>query len=226
MTHRILLIDDDKPLAGAVEHLLAKSGYEVLFAETACAARTILSGQAPTLVVLDLILPDEDGIELCREIRSNSDVPIIIMSCRTDHADRVTGLEAGADDYVTKPFSLAELLCRICNVLRRAGKDPGEQGDPPGSRGDHQRMGELTDMPRTATKGLSLTAAERRVLGELARRPGEVVSAVELGKALGRQGTARTRAAAEHISSIRKKLARAGVPDLIRTVRGFGYRMD
>ncbi|MDI9587177.1 MAG: response regulator transcription factor [Acidobacteriota bacterium] len=225
MADLILLIDDDSALAAAVEHMLAKAGYGVLLAESAGAARAIIADSEPGLIILDLILPDEDGLDFCREIRAQSEVPIVIMSCRTDHADRVVGLEAGADDYVTKPFSLSELACRICAVLRRAGGSSGAEEEDGGRPLDDPQPQPLPDVVELVDRRIALTEAERRVLGELARRPGEVVSPAELVSALGNRRSRHTRTAASHVASIRRKLAEAGVRDVIKTVRGFGYRL-
>ncbi|NSW56091.1 MAG: response regulator transcription factor [Armatimonadetes bacterium] len=224
MSDQILLIDDDSVLAAAVERVLARAGYEVLRAGSARAARAIITDTEPGLVVLDLILPDEDGLDFCREIRARSDIPIVITSCRTDHADRIVGLEAGADDYVTKPFNLSELACRIGAVLRRASASSGPEDDR-GRPVEGQVSSSLPNVVEILDSKVALTEAERRILAELARRSGEVVSPAELASTLGNRRSRHTRTAASHIASIRRKLAAAGVQDVIKTVRGFGYRL-
>lgn len=226
MSHLILLIDDDEALAEAVKRILARTGHQVAFAASARAARETLAQCQPDLVVLDLILPDADGMALCREIRCESQVPIVILSCRTEHADRVAGLEAGADDYVTKPFSLSELVCRIHAVLRRAGTDDSL---PPGIvRAGHGKVAFHTaeGVAEVAGRSLALTPSECSVMRELARRIGEVVSREELAQAAGRPGERDSRAVVDHIGAIRRKLEQAGAPGVIQTVRGFGYRLE
>ena len=124
---RILVVDDERPMAEVVEFALRRGGFEVRVAATLAAARAVLEREAVDLVVLDLGLPDGDGLDLCRELRARSPLPVLILSSRDEEVDRVLGLEIGADDYVVKPFSPRELVARVRSILRRAsGVDRGE----------------------------------------------------------------------------------------------------
>ena len=119
---RVLVVDDEEPILKIVAYALTREGYQVQIARDACSADRLLSQGVPDLVILDVVLPGKSGIEILRELRTRSDVPIIMLSARADDGDRILGLELGADDYVTKPFSPRDLVARVGARLRRAGR--------------------------------------------------------------------------------------------------------
>jgi DNA-binding response OmpR family regulator len=212
---RILLVEDDRRLAEPLAIALRRAGFTVTHASTAAAA---LTAPTPDIVLLDLSLPDRDGIEVCRMLRHRSETPIIILTARGDERDRVTGLRSGADDYVVKPFSLAELHARIEAVLRRARPSP----DAVLLAGPLQvdvRHHEVTLDGRRVV----LTPKEFDLLATLARDPGAVISRERLLLEVWHtawRGNVRTLDV--HLNTLRTKL---GVPDLVETIRGVGYRL-
>lgn len=214
---RVLLVEDDARVAAALEQALRRRGYETLRAATAADA---LAAPPVDLVLLDLCLPDQDGIEVCRELRRRSDVAIIAVTARGDEWDRVTGLRTGADDYLVKPFGLAELQARIDAVMRRAARSANPKGQI--------TVGSLVvDLDgRSVTidhRNVSLTRKEFDLLVALARRPGMVVARDQLLADVWRSTWAGNLHTIEvHLASLRGKL---GDPTLIQTVRGVGYRL-
>jgi two-component system response regulator RegX3 len=214
---RILLVEDEAAIAEPLADRLRREGFAVTWVGNADAA---LSAPEHDLVLLDLRLPDRDGYEVCRELRSRSSVPIIVISARGDEVDRVVGLELGADDYLVKPFGIRELLARINAVTRRTSERA------PASA--MLRVGELTvdGAGRRALLGaneLELTAKEFDLLAVLASRPGAVVSRQRLLEDVwdGRHHLA-TKTIDVHVASLRRKL---GDPGWIQTVRGVGFRL-
>ena len=127
MTHRILVVDDEPAVTDLLAYNLRKAHYDVLIAADGRAALRLAGESKPDLILLDLMIPEVDGLDVCRELRKSSDVPIIMITARGEEIDRVVGLELGADDYVTKPFSVRELMARIKAVLRRAQTDDGKE---------------------------------------------------------------------------------------------------
>ena len=216
---RILIVEDEDAIAAPLAEGLAREGFEVERVATGAAA---LEASEPDLVLLDLRLPDMDGLDVCRELRLRSDVPIIVVTARGEEVDRVVGLEVGADDYVVKPFGLRELIARIRAVSRRAR--PREAGDGDGTL----RVGELEIDPRAhratlAGADLALTAKEFALLAVLAREPGAVVSRERILAEVWNTtwyGSAKT--IDVHVASLRRKL---GDPGWIETVRGIGLRL-
>lgn len=219
---RVLVVDDD---VETVEHLklyLERDGYKVLIAYDGAEALRLACEGHPDLIVLDLMLPGIDGLEVCRTLRRESDVPIIMLTARTTDQDRVTGLEVGADDYVTKPFSPRELAARVRAVLRRL---PGERGP------DKVKQGELTvdfrkQEASLAGKPLNLTTVEFKLLGVLVKEPGRVFSRAQLiEKALGYDYEGFDRTIDVHILYLRRKLEPdPDHPRYIKAVYGAGYR--
>jgi DNA-binding response OmpR family regulator len=214
---RVLVVEDSPRVARGLQTALRMRGYEVMWAATAAAA---LSAPPVDLVLLDLGLPDRDGLEVCAELRRRGNVAIIAVTARGDERDRVSGLRTGADDYVVKPFAVAELHARIEAVMRRM------------ARGSDRRtpltLGPLTidvDAHRVEVDGreVSLTRKEFDLLVALTHRPGAVVSREQLLVDVwhttwtGNQHTVEV-----HIGSLRGKL---GHPSLVKTVRGVGYRL-
>lgn len=216
---RILLVEDEDAIAEPLADGLRREGFDVDWAATGADA---LEAPAPDLVLLDLRLPDTDGLDVCRRLRERSDVPIIVVTARGEEADRVVGLELGADDYVVKPFGLRELIARIRAVTRRSS------GRGAGSAGQALRVGELEvdERARRATLGgrdLELTPKEFDVLAALARDPGAAVSRRRLLEEVWQTtwyGSAKT--IDVHVAALRRKL---GEPGWIETVRGVGFRL-
>jgi DNA-binding response OmpR family regulator len=214
----ILIVEDDDRVARALRSALVRHGYDVTLAGDAGSA---LAERAdpPALILLDLGLPDLDGVDLCRRLRSRSDVPIIVVTARGDEGARVTGLRAGADDYVVKPFGIAELLARMEAVLRRTGTvAPTTAVDVGDVHVDLARR-EVT----AAGREILVTRKEFDLLAALARRRGEVVARDELLAVVWDTawvGSSRTLDV--HVATLRAKLGR---PAVIETVRGVGYRL-
>lgn len=219
---KILVVDDDVKTVELVNLYLNRDGFDVLTAYNGIDALRIAREGSPDLIVLDLMLPDMDGLEICRTLRDESDVPVIMLTARTTDQDKLTGLGLGADDYVTKPFSPKELAARVRAVLRRL---PGERGPA------EIKHGQLTmDMAKheafLAGKPLLLTDVEFRLLAVLAREPGRVFSRGELiEKALGYDFVGFDRTIDVHILNLRRKLEpNPSRPRYIKTVYGAGYR--
>jgi len=219
MSLRVLLIDDDSRLSGLLAEYLGQDGVTVTHAPDGARGLSLLESGAFDAVLLDLMMPGMNGLEVCRRIRARSNVPLLMLTARGDEADRVTGLELGADDYISKPFSPRELLARLRAVLRRAHPDPA---------GERLTVGELVlDIPgRFVTlkgEAVALTGVEFDVLVALARRAGRVVPREALLSEAGRSDVVvGDRTVDVHVSHLRQKLG-DDPPRLIKTVRGVGY---
>jgi two-component system response regulator CpxR len=215
----VLLIDDDVELCELMRRYFARKGLQLEVVHDGRLGLTRAFGGGHDLLLLDVMLPGLDGFEVLRLLRRQSQVPVIMLTARTEESDRITGLDAGADDYLPKPFGPEELLARIRAVLRRSGRavTTGEVLESGGIR--------LTTSAREAVcEGvvLSLTTVEYDILEHLVRAAGRIVSRDELTAALyRRQASPFDRALDMHISNLRKKLGDHG--SLIRTVRGVGY---
>lgn len=226
---RILLIDDEPAVADVVVFALREAGYQVEVAPSLTAGRRVLDREPIDLLVLDLGLPDGDGIDFCHELRSASRLPVLMLTCRDGEVDRVLGLEMGADDYVVKPFSPRELAARVKSILRRteetppaADERPVELGRLTIDRAEHRvNLGE-TEIP--------LTPTEFELLWTLAASPRRVFPREELiERAYDGAVHLSDRAIDSHIKGIRKKFEAAEPaaeprPDPIETVHGVGYR--
>ena len=214
---RVLLVEDDTRVAAALETALRQHGHDVTRAATAAEA---LAAAPVDLVLLDLGLPDRDGIEVCRELRARSDVAIIAVTARAEERERVLGLRSGADDYVVKPFGMAELQARIEAVMRRTARS--------GPARPNFRVGALevdVDARRVTVSGkeITLTRKEFELLAALARRPGHAVTREQLLAEVWRttwRGSLHTLEV--HVASLRGKLGDGG---FVQTVRGVGYRL-
>lgn len=219
---RILVADDDAHVREVVAYALARDGFAVVAVEDGRAALAALDAGAIDLAVLDVLMPELDGLAVCRRIRAHSAVPIIFLSSRGEELDRVTGLELGGDDYLAKPFSPRELATRIRAVLRRAGA-PG-----PSLVIDLGRLRLDLDRHEVTVDGarVELTATELRLLAALGERPGRVLSRTALiARAHGGDHHITARTIDTHIRHIRGKLAAHGV-DPIATVHGVGYKCE
>jgi DNA-binding response OmpR family regulator len=217
----VLVVDDEANIADLVELYLARDGYRVVKAHTGQAALDAAGEHRPRLVVLDVGLPDFDGLEACRRLRQTTQVPVIFLTARDSEVDRVLGLELGADDYVTKPFSPAELVARVKAVLRRAegSAAPAEQ----------LQVGAVTiDLGRHEVRirgdVVPFTTKEFELLRYLAERPGLALSRQQiLDGVWGYDWFGDARTVDVHIAQVRKKIDGAATID---TVRGVGYRLE
>jgi two-component system, OmpR family, response regulator len=222
---RIVLVEDDEDIRRLVRDLLAREGFAVEVAETAVAFEQILARSRPDLVILDLMLPGEDGLSICRRLRGRGGVPILMLTAKSDPVDRVVGLEMGADDYVTKPFDPRELLARVRALLRRS-RSHGES--EPSRRYAFEGLVIDLDARRLATesgKAIALTSAEFELLACFVVRPRRVLSRDQLlDWTRGRNADPFDRTIDMTISRLRKKVE-AAVPglSLITTVRNNGY---
>lgn len=223
-TRSILVVEDDPGTADTIALYLRNEGFEPVIATDGDSGLKLARSDAFSLVVLDLNLPRRDGTEICRSLREESKVPIIMVTARTTESDRITGLDLGADDYVSKPFSPRELMARIRAALRRADELP-ESGRPPLLRGamlidTERRRVTLDDAP------IDLTHHEHELLTVLAERPGKVWSREKLAERLFADPWTRDlRTIDAHIKNLRAKIEEdRRNPRWIRTVFGSGYR--
>jgi DNA-binding response OmpR family regulator len=221
---RILIVDDEPKIVRLVADYLEDGGFSVLTARTGDAALMRVRTDAPDLVVLDLGLPGLDGLDVTRAIRRNGELPIIMLTARDDETDRIIGLELGADDYVTKPFSPRELVARVRGVLRRHSGAGGES--------EVLRIGDLElDLPRMRVtrdgSPVDLTATEFSMLSHMARQPGRVFTRSQLLDAIhGVAFESYERAIDAHVKNIRRKLEPdPRAPRYLLTVYGVGYRL-
>src|SRR5947209_15139796 len=222
----ILVVEDEMKIARLVRDYLEHAGFEVVVAGDGEAAIASARGRTPDLVVLDLGLPGRDGIEVTRELRRTSNVPIVMLTARGEEADRIVGLEIGADDYVVKPFSPKELVARVRAVLRRTASATAGAG---GS--EVLRVSDVeVDIPRMRVRvggrGVDLTPTEFQLLVTFAREPGRVFTRGQLLDALHGVGfESYERAIDAHVKNIRRKIERVpGRPRYLLTVHGVGYR--
>jgi two-component system alkaline phosphatase synthesis response regulator PhoP len=219
----ILIVDDEPRIAEIAGDYLRPAGFAVRPADTGAVALTSVVADPPALVVLDLKLPDMDGIAVARELRRQSNVPIVMLTARAEESDRLLGLDAGADDYVVKPFSPRELVARVRAVLRRAGAEA--QADGVLQLGDLR----LDRSRQTVTRGserIELTATEFQLLAMLAAQPGRLFTRAQLLDAIrGGDSESFDRAIDAHIKNIRRKLERdPRSPRYVLTVYGVGYK--
>jgi DNA-binding response OmpR family regulator len=220
MPGSVLLVEDEENLASLVQAYLEQEGYRVVSAGTGAEALRVVDEEPVRLVVLDLNLPDMDGLEVCRRIRLRSSVPVVMLTARDEEADRLAGLESGADDYMGKPFSPRELVARMKAVLRRGGPVGADEGEVL-ALGDvvvHRAAREVA----VAGKPVELRPKEFDLLAYLAQNRGVVLSRdLLLERVWGYDYAGGTRTVDVHVAQLRRKLDR---PDVIRTVRGAGYK--
>jgi DNA-binding response OmpR family regulator len=214
-----VVIEDDEAIGALVVAYLEGAGFRAVCEHTGEAGLKAVERHDPRVVVLDLSLPDLDGLEVCRQLRASRRVPILILTARDEEVDRIIGLELGADDYVTKPFSPRELVARVRAVLRRAEPAPEESGII--ELGD-VRLDRRQRRVAVAGSSVPLRTLEFELLAELVENAGRVVTRDRLlERVWGLSFAGGTRTVDVHVAQLRKKLAR---PDLIETVRGVGYR--
>jgi DNA-binding response OmpR family regulator len=220
----VLVVDDEEAIAEAVRARLQSEGFDVVVAGDGPEAIDLCAEVHPDLVVLDLMLPGMDGLEVCKQIQRDRWVPVLMLTARTEEADKVAGFAVGADDYLTKPFSLRELAVRVRAILRRVERINAEPADGPIDRG-----GLVIDAARRRVSvdgsELQLTPLEFEILLTLARAPGVVFTREQLmDRVWGYRDYAGGRVVDSHVARIRRKLGEDGTePRFIRTIHGVGY---
>jgi len=221
---KILVVDDEESILKVVEYALTEAGYEVHTAHDGPGGEFMYREVRPDLVILDVMLPGKSGLDVARDLRAESNVPIVMLSARGDEVDRILGLEFGADDYVTKPFSPRELVSRVKAILRRVEGVPAEKACI--------EIGDLTvdtlaRQVKMAGQPLHLTTSEFGILLLLARHPGTAFSRQDILSALWDESPAGDERAVDvHIHNIREKIEEdPKSPTYVLTVRGFGYRL-
>lgn len=233
ITH-ILVVDDDARIRTMLRRYLSEEGFRVSEAADGAAMRAALERDPADLVLLDLMLPGEDGLSLARHLRESVQVPVIMLSGKADLIDRVVGLEAGADDYITKPFELREVLARIRTVLRRSTPHPAPAHEVAAERGHEVAAFVFQDwrldlvrrkLTRPGGADVSLTAGEFELLRVFVERPNRVLNREQLMDLVkGREWAANDRAIDTQVGRLRKKVETDPAnPTMIKTVRGGGY---
>ena len=221
MTHLILVVDDEPKIVRLTRDYLEKNGFRVLIASDGQSGLTIARREKPDLVILDLMLPNIDGREVCRILRRESDVPIIMLTALSEEIDQVTGLEIGADDYITKPFSVRMLVARVRALLRRSH---GSVKAPSvirigGLEIDSEKyVVSFSDIP------LKLTPNEFKLLHLLASHPGQTLTREQLLDDIHGAASSVDRSVDSHIKNLRKKLDSISGQSMIETIYGIGYR--
>jgi len=223
---RILVVDDEPPIVELVVGYLAREGWEVRTAPDGAGAIAAVRAFEPDAIVLDLMLPGLDGIEVCKQVRTFSDAYVLMLTARSEEIDRVVGLTVGADDYLTKPFSPRELVARLKALLRRP-RATAPAATSPGSPAPGLVVDEGRRSVRVDGRDVELTATEFDVLAALAREPGIVLSRARIFAAVwGGENFADDHLVDVHIANVRRKLGDdASSPRFLDTVRGIGYRL-
>lgn len=223
--HKILIVDDDSHIRDVISFAVEDAGMKATQAASGDTALASVMANPPDLVILDIGMPGKDGLEVCRTIRRNSDLPILFLTARGDEVDRVVGLEIGGDDYVTKPFSPRELIARVRAILKRTnGPAPVEAAGF-----SHGQLVLDPDRHRCTFAGaeVHLTSSEFSVLAALMRRPENVLSRAQLLTSVyGNNIHVSDRTLDSHLRNLRQKLAEAGCTKGVRTVHGVGLRLD
>ncbi len=227
---RILIADDEPSVRDAVGYALRQEGFEVTLAEDGQDAEDKLGGPEPNydLLILDIMMPGRSGLDICRDVRARSPVPIILLTAKDQEVDKVVGLEVGADDYVTKPFSVRELLGRVRAQLRRRDLDrTSTVTDAKTIDAGSVRIDLARHLVSIRGEPVNLTRSEFQVLRLLAERPGQVFSRLEIMEELWQsEFSGDVRACDVHISNLRQKVERdPQEPELVLTVRGVGYKL-
>jgi DNA-binding response OmpR family regulator len=223
----VLIVEDDPHTVEVVRLYLRRDGHTVLTASNGKDGLRMAQESAPDLVVLDLMLPGKGGLEVCRELRKESDVPIVMLTARAEEEDRVAGFELGADDYVTKPFSPRELAARIRAVLRRTAQDR-EEDSPSGLTYREITLDTQRRVVSVGQTSLNLTPTEYRLLAMFLREPGRTFTRDEIiSRVFGYDFDGFDRTVDSHVSGLRRKLdAAAKDRRYIQTVYGVGYRLN
>lgn len=225
--YKLVIIEDEAKITQMIKEYLEKEGFLVAQAKDGATGLALVKTMSPHLVILDLMLPDMGGLEVCRKIRRDGNTPIIMLTAKSQETDRVVGLEMGADDYIIKPFSLAELAARIRAVLRRSvNREESQREEKKIARG------ELTiDLEHYQVKKgkneIELTPTEFKILALMARHPGKIFSRLQLLEScLGDAYSGYERSMDTHISNLRKKIKDNTESPMIVTVFGVGYKFN
>jgi two-component system phosphate regulon response regulator PhoB len=227
MPKRIAIVEDESELASLIDYNLTRSGYETRILNGAANTLKSLEQAAPDLIVLDVMLPELDGFELCRQIRASAQLartPVLFLTARSDEVDRVLGLEIGGDDYMTKPFSPRELIARVKAHLRRGDMDSG----PPSSLVGPFRLDNTARRVYLRERELDLTSTEYNLLEFFLSHPGRAYSRDQLLEAVwGEQRYVTPRTVDVHVRRLREQIEeQPESPRYLTTVRGFGYRFE
>ena len=226
MAKQILVVDDDPHIREVVQFALEKAGLEVIEAGDGQQALARFKKSVPALIVLDITMPEMDGLAVCREIRKSSDVPILFLSSRTDEVDRIVGLEIGGDDYVSKPFSPRELVARVQAILKRTGARQLTASEVKELAHGAARISVYGHAAYWKDKPVALTATEFAILKSLLQEPQRVFSRDRLmDAAYDGQVSVSDRTIDSHMRNLRAKYAKAGCKDLVETVHGVGYKL-
>jgi len=222
VTRRILLVDDEPSIQKMLVHALEREGFQVHAVGDGEAALQAVGSYEPHLIILDIMLPKLDGTEVCRRVRAKSDVPIIMLTAKDDEIDRVVGLELGADDYVTKPFAVRELVARVRAIMRRATVPQGQRQEE--LNYDGLRINLPSRRVSVADREVDLTYTEFELLVTLASNPGRVFSRSTLLTRVWGDEFRDERTVDVHIRHLREKIERdSRNPEFIHTARGVGY---
>lgn len=218
----VLVVDDENDIAEMLEIYLRQAGFRTERAADGKTALSLFRSAKPDLILLDVQIPGLDGIEVLRKVRAEDNTPVILVTARIEDIDKLLGLEMGADDYITKPFSAREVLARVKAVLRRTSQQTETR--------EFLRVGTIEIDTRkmvavAAGKRLNLTLTEYRLLATMLREPGRIYSRAELMEEAMPESDALERVVDVHLKNLRKKLEEAGAPEQLETVRGMGYRI-
>jgi two-component system OmpR family response regulator len=227
VSHRILVVDDDAHIREVICVAVKKAGMVALEARDGAEALSRFTSEQPALIVLDIGMPELDGLDVCRQVRRSSDVPILFLSARDEEIDRVLGLEIGGDDYVTKPFSPRELVARINVILRRAASRSADErkSDSQLARGGLW-LDPAQHLAKFGRQTLTLTALEFEILKTLLMRPSIVFNREQIMNAAYQMSIqVSDRTIDSHIRNIRAKLSAAGCDNVIETVHGVGFKL-
>jgi two-component system, OmpR family, response regulator RegX3 len=224
---RILVVDDEPTVRESVGYALEQEGFEVSLAASGEEAEGRLDDEQFDLLILDIMMPGKSGLDICREVRAESPVPIILLTAKDAEVDKVVGLEVGADDYVTKPFSVRELLGRVRAQLRRRELDRSDGGEGSGIESGPVSIDLARHLVTVRGEPVNLTRSEFQVLRLLAERPGQVFSRLEIMEELWQsEFSGDVRACDVHISNLRQKIEPDPQdPEIVLTVRGVGYKL-
>jgi two-component system phosphate regulon response regulator PhoB len=226
MAHCVLIVEDEPDIRKTIDYNLSKESFKVVQAESIAEGEKALAANKIDVIILDLMLPDGSGLTLCRDIKSNATtkhIPVIILTAKTEEVDRIVGFELGADDYVTKPFSVRELILRVKAILKRGIDSPQQENDISDMEVGDLRLNLDAHQAFVRDEEIALTALEFRLLKHLLDRRGRVQTRDQLLEEVwGYSSDVTTRTVDTHIKRLREKLLGAG--DCIQTIRGVGYR--
>lgn len=226
MAHCVLIVEDEPDIRKTIDYNLSKESFKVVQAESIAEGEKALAANKIDVIILDLMLPDGSGLTLCRDIKSNATtkhIPVIILTAKTEEVDRIVGFELGADDYVTKPFSVRELILRVKAILKRSVDSPQQENDISDMEVGDLRLNLDAHQVFVRDEEIALTALEFRLLKHLLDRRGRVQTRDQLLEEVwGYSSDVTTRTVDTHIKRLREKLLGAG--DCIQTIRGVGYR--